>query len=155
RRCDTPVDLRRNYERVISETTKAFGSAEVFLEKCIERPRHIEVQVLGDHYGNIVHLYERDCSIQRRNHKHIEIAPSPQLTPEQREQVGQLAVRAARAANYRNAGTVEFLLSEQGEFYFMEMNTRIQVEHTITEEITGFDIVQKQIRIANGEPLPF
>ncbi len=155
RRCDTSEDLRRNYERVISEATKAFGNAEVFLEKCIERPRHIEVQVLGDHHGNIVHLYERDCSIQRRNQKLIEIAPSPQLTPEQREHVGQLAVRAARAANYRNAGTVEFLLTEQGEFYFMEMNTRIQVEHTITEEITGFDIVQKQIRIADGGPLPF
>ncbi|MGX2032626.1 MULTISPECIES: acetyl-CoA carboxylase biotin carboxylase subunit [Methylocaldum] len=155
RRCDTPQELRQNYERVISEATKAFGNAEVFLEKCIERPRHIEVQVLGDHHGNVVHLYERDCSIQRRNQKLIEIAPSPQLTPEQREYVGQLGVRAARAANYRNAGTVEFLLTEQGEFYFMEMNTRVQVEHTITEEITGFDIVQKQIRIASGEPLPF
>ena len=155
RRCDNAHELARNYQRVISEATKAFGRAEVFLEKCVERPRHIEVQVLGDHYGNVVHLYERDCSIQRRNQKLIEIAPSPQLRPEQRDYVGQLAVRAAKAANYRNAGTVEFLLTGTGEFYFMEVNTRIQVEHTITEEITGIDIVKEQIHIADRQPLSF
>jgi pyruvate carboxylase subunit A len=155
RRCDHPRDLETHYQRVISEATKAFGSAEVFLEKCIERPRHIEVQVLGDSHGNVVHLYERDCSIQRRNQKLIEIAPSPQLTPEQREYVGQLAVRAARAVNYQNAGTVEFLLTESGKFYFMEMNTRIQVEHTVTEEITGIDIVKEQFYIAEGNALSF
>ncbi|CAL1241577.1 acetyl-CoA carboxylase biotin carboxylase subunit [Candidatus Methylocalor cossyra] len=155
RRCDNPQELKQNYRRVISEAQKAFGRAEVFLEKYIPAPRHIEVQVLGDHYGNVVHLYERDCSIQRRNQKLIELAPSPQLTAEQRQQVGRLAVQAARAAHYRNAGTVEFLFSATGEFYFMEMNTRIQVEHTITEEITGLDIVKEQIRIADGQPLSF
>jgi pyruvate carboxylase subunit A len=155
RRCDRPQDLAFNYQRVVSEAAKAFGSTDIFLEKCIECPRHIEVQILGDAHGNVVHLYERDCSIQRRNQKLIEIAPSPQLTPEQRERVGQLAVRAAGAAGYRNAGTVEFLLTGSGEFYFMEMNTRVQVEHTITEEITGLDIVKEQIAIAEGHPLSF
>jgi pyruvate carboxylase subunit A len=155
RRCGDPKELRQNYERVVSEATKAFGNAEVFLEKCIVRPRHIEVQVIGDHHGHVVHLYERDCSIQRRNQKLIEVAPSPQLTPAQREHVGQLAVRAAQAARYRNAGTVEFLLTASGEFYFMEMNTRIQVEHTVTEEITGLDLVQEQIRVAEGQALSF
>jgi pyruvate carboxylase subunit A len=155
RRCDNEAELRLNYPRVISEATKAFGSAEVFLEKCIVNPRHIEVQVLADHHGNVVHLYERDCSIQRRNQKLIEIAPSPQLSPRQRAYLGELAVRAARAVDYRNAGTVEFLLAGEGEVYFMEMNTRIQVEHTITEEITGIDIVKEQIRIADDLPLSF
>ncbi|MEW6038917.1 MAG: acetyl-CoA carboxylase biotin carboxylase subunit [Pseudomonadota bacterium] len=155
RRCNDEKELRQNYQRVISEATKAFGSASVFLEKCVLDPRHIEVQILADCHGNVAHLFERDCSIQRRNQKLIEIAPSPQLTPEQRERIGELAVRAARAANYENAGTVEFLLTADGEFYFMEMNTRVQVEHTITEEITGIDIVKEQIRIAEGHPLSF
>jgi pyruvate carboxylase subunit A len=139
---------------VISEATKAFGSAEVFLEKCIVDPKHIEVQVLADSQGNAIHLYERDCSIQRRNQKLIEIAPSPQLTPEQRNYVGELAVRAAQAVGYENAGTVEFLVTGN-EIYFMEMNTRVQVEHTITEQITGVDIVREQIRIASGLPLSY
>ena len=152
RRCNTREELEQAYPRVISEATKAFGSAEVFLEKCIVNPKHIEAQVLADSFGNTVHLYERDCSIQRRNQKLIEIAPSPQLTPEQRAYIGDLAVRAAQAVGYENAGTVEFLLAE-GEVYFMEMNTRVQVEHTITEEITGVDIVREQIRIASGLPL--
>lgn len=152
RRCNNPQELAQNYVRVISEATKAFGSAEVFLEKCIINPCHIEVQILADSHGNVIHLYERDCSIQRRNQKLLEIAPSPQLTSEQRYYVGELAVRAAKSVGYENAGTVEFLLSE-GQFYFMEMNTRVQVEHTITEEITGLDIVREQIRIAAGEPL--
>ena len=154
RRCDSEEELVHNYERVISEATKAFGSADVFLEKCILNPRHIEVQVLADKYGQVIHLFERDCSIQRRNQKLIEIAPSPQLTPELRAYVGDLAVRAAQAVGYENAGTVEFLLSGD-QVYFMEMNTRVQVEHTITEEITGIDIVREQIRIAAGLPLQY
>ncbi|MEP1704024.1 MAG: acetyl-CoA carboxylase biotin carboxylase subunit [Marinobacter sp.] len=155
RRCDNEKELRQNYERVISEATKAFGSAEVFLEKCIIEPRHIEVQVLADHHGNVVHLYERDCSIQRRNQKLIEVAPSPQLSEEQRETIGNLAIQVTRQCGYANAGTVEFLLDHDDSFYFMEMNTRVQVEHTITEEITGIDIIKAQIRIASGEPLEF
>ncbi len=155
RRCDDPEQLRRNYDRVLSEATKAFGSADVFMEKCVVDPRHIEVQVLGDAHGNVIHLFERDCSIQRRHQKLIEIAPSPQLSDEQRQEVGELAVRAARAVGYQNAGTVEFLLDGDDNFYFMEMNTRLQVEHTISEEITGVDIVKEQIRIAAGEPLRY
>jgi pyruvate carboxylase subunit A len=153
RRCNSEDDLRRAYERVVSEATKAFGSADVFLEKAVINPRHIEVQVLGDRHGNVIHLFERDCSIQRRHQKLVEIAPSPQLNEEQRRYVCDLGVRAARATGYENAGTVEFLLDQDGRFYFMEMNTRLQVEHTITEQITGFDIVQEQIRIAAGQPL--
>ena len=152
RRCNSREELEQAYPRVISEATKAFGSAEVFLEKCIVNPKHIEAQILADSFGNTVHLYERDCSIQRRNQKLIEIAPSPQLTPEQRAYIGEMAVRAAKAVGYENAGTVEFLLTGD-EVYFMEMNTRVQVEHTITEEITGIDIVREQIRIASGLPL--
>lgn len=154
RRCDSEQELKVQYPRVISEATKAFGSAEVFMEKCIVNPRHIEVQILADSHGNVVHLFERDCSIQRRNQKLIEIAPSPQLTPEQRQYLGGLAVKAAEAVGYENAGTVEFLLTGN-EVYFMEMNTRVQVEHTITEQITGVDIVREQIRIASGLPLSY
>ena len=152
RRCNSREELEHAYPRVISEATKAFGSAEVFLEKCIVNPKHIEAQILADSFGNTVHLFERDCSIQRRNQKLIEIAPSPQLTPEQRAYIGELAVKAAKAVGYEDAGTGEFLLPD-GEVYFMEMNTRVQVEHTITEEITGIDIVREQIRIASGLPL--
>jgi len=155
RRCDDADDLKRNYERVISEATKAFGRADVFLEKCIVDPKHIEVQILADHHGNTIHLFERDCSIQRRNQKLIEIAPSPQLDEAQRQYLGGLAVSAARAVDYTNAGTVEFLMDERGRFYFMEMNTRVQVEHTITETITGVDIVEEQIRIAAGLKLRY
>ncbi|MBD9359164.1 acetyl-CoA carboxylase biotin carboxylase subunit [Methylomonas fluvii] len=155
RRCDNPNELRQNYQRVISEATKAFGSADVFLEKCVVNPIHIEVQVLADHFGNTIHLYERDCSVQRRNQKLIEIAPSPQLDEAQRQYLGGLAVMAAKAVGYTNAGTVEFLLDTNGRFYFMEMNTRVQVEHTITETITGVDIVEEQIRVAAGLPLRF
>jgi pyruvate carboxylase subunit A len=155
RRCQNEDELRRAYERVVSEATKAFGSAEVFLEKAILNPRHIEVQVLGDKYGNVIHLFERDCSIQRRHQKLVEIAPSPQLTEEQRRTVCELGVLAARTVHYQNAGTVEFLLDQDGRFYFMEMNTRLQVEHTVTEQITGVDIVQEQINIAAGLPLSY
>ncbi len=155
RRCDSEEDLKRSYDRVISEATKAFGSADVFVEKCVVNPRHIEVQILADHHGNVIHLCERDCSIQRRHQKLIEIAPSPQLTEVQRKEIGKLAVKAAKKVGYRNAGTVEFLLDESGKFYFMEMNTRLQVEHTVTEQITGVDIVQEQVRIADGQALRY
>jgi pyruvate carboxylase subunit A len=155
RRCNSAHELRRHYDRVLSEAGKAFGRAEIFMEKCIERPRHIEVQVLADAHGNVVHLYERDCSIQRRHQKLIEVAPSPQLDESQRNWLGETAVRAARAVGYENAGTVEFLMDRDSQFWFMEMNTRLQVEHTITEAITGIDIVQEQIRIADGLPLGF
>jgi len=155
RRCNSAQELRKNYQRVISEASKAFGSADIFLEKCIDRPRHIEVQILADRHDNVVHLFERDCSIQRRHQKLIEIAPSPQINDEQRQWLGETAVRAARAVNYENAGTVEFLLDKDDQFYFMEMNTRLQVEHTISETITGIDIVREQIRIADGLALRY
>jgi len=153
RRCEDADALKKNFERVVSEATKAFGSAEVFLEKCIDNPRHIEVQILADGHGNVIHLFERDCSIQRRHQKLVEIAPSPQLDDAMRNYVCDLAVKAARAVNYVNAGTVEFLLDHEDKFYFMEMNTRLQVEHTVTEQITGIDIVQEQIEVASGNPL--
>jgi pyruvate carboxylase subunit A len=155
RRCNDEKELIGNYDRVISEASKAFGKPEVFLEKCVVNPRHIEVQVIADSYGNVIHLFERDCSIQRRNQKLIEIAPSPQLSEAQREYIGGLAVKAAKAVGYENAGTVEFLLDSDNTFYFMEMNTRLQVEHTVTETITGIDIVQEQIRIADGQELQY
>jgi len=150
RRCNDLDELRKNYDRVISEASKAFGSTDIFIEKCVDNPRHIEVQILADKHGNVIHLFERDCSIQRRHQKLIEIAPSPQINDQQREHLGELAVRAAKSVNYVNAGTVEFLMTEDEQFYFMEMNTRLQVEHPITESITGIDIVQEQIRIASG-----
>ena len=155
RRCNDEKELLGNYDRVISEASKAFGKPEVFLEKCVVNPRHIEVQVLADSHGNVIHLFERDCSIQRRNQKLIEIAPSPQLSKAQREYIGNLAVKAAKAVGYKNAGTVEFLLDSDNNFYFMEMNTRLQVEHTVTEQITGIDIVQEQIRVADGQRLQY
>jgi pyruvate carboxylase subunit A len=155
RRCDSEKDLLSNYDRVISEASKAFGKPEVFLEKCVVHPRHIEVQILADSQGNVIHLFERDCSIQRRNQKLIEIAPSPQLSQAQRDYIGGLGVKAAKAVGYENAGTVEFLLDSDNNFYFMEMNTRLQVEHTVTETITGVDIVQQQIRVAAGLPLQY
>ncbi|HAF01173.1 MAG TPA: acetyl-CoA carboxylase biotin carboxylase subunit [Methylophilaceae bacterium] len=155
RRCDNEKDLLSNYDRVISEASKAFGKPEVFLEKCVVTPRHIEVQILADSHGNVIHLFERDCSIQRRNQKLIEIAPSPQLTQKQREYIGNLGVKAGKAVGYQNAGTVEFLLDSNDNFYFMEMNTRLQVEHTVTETITGVDFVQEQIRIAFGLKLQY
>ncbi len=155
RRCDNEKELRRNYERVISEATKAFGSSEVFMEKFISNPRHIEVQVMADTYGNVIHLFERDCSIQRRHQKLVEIAPSPQINEIQRSILGDMAVKATKTVGYSNAGTVEFLMDDKNNFYFMEMNTRLQVEHTITEAITGVDIVQEQIRIASGERLQY
>ncbi len=149
------ADLASAFETARTEAAAAFGVPDVYVEKYLVRPRHIEFQVLGDHHGNLVHLFERECSIQRRHQKVIEEAPSPALGPELRERMGAAALQAAQAVNYQNAGTIEFLLDEDGSFYFMEMNTRVQVEHPVTENITGIDLVKEQIRIAAGEPLPF
>lgn len=138
-----------------AEAEAAFGSSEVYIEKYIENPRHIEFQILADKFGNVVHLGERDCSIQRRHQKLIEESPSPVVDGKLRRKIGELATRGARAANYVNAGTVEFLVDEEGKFYFIEVNTRIQVEHPITEMVTGIDLIKEQIRIAAGGKLPF
>src|SRR5687768_17154360 len=142
-------------ERAVSEATSAFGDGSVFIEKYITRPRHIEFQVFGDKFGNVVHLFERECSIQRRHQKLIEEAPSAILTAENRQKMGDAAINVARACGYVGAGTVEFILDENLDFYFLEMNTRLQVEHPVTEAITGLDLVKLQIRIASGEKLPF
>lgn len=155
RLCRIPDDLKRTYEMARSEAMKAFGRDDVYIEKYIESPRHIEFQILADNYGNVVHMGERDCSIQRRHQKLIEVAPSPFLDPELRKKMGDAAVTVTRAAGYTNAGTVEFLVDKDKNFYFLEMNTRIQVEHTITEEITGIDIIKEMIKIAAGEILSF
>lgn len=155
RRCEDAQQLRNHWPRVLSEAEKAFGCADVFMEKCIVNPRHIEVQILADRHGQVIHLFERDCSIQRRHQKLIEIAPSPQISPIQRQRLAEWAVQAAKAVHYENAGTIEFLVDAQEQIYFMEMNTRLQVEHTVTEQITGIDIVQEQIRIAEGKPLSY
>jgi acetyl-CoA carboxylase biotin carboxylase subunit len=136
-----------------AEAEKAFGNAGVYIEKFIENPHHIEFQILGDTRGNIIHLGERDCSIQRRHQKLIEEAPSPALTPALRAAMGEAAVRGAKAINYVGAGTIEMLLDANGEFFFMEMNTRIQVEHPVTEMLTGVDLVKEQIRVAAGMPM--
>ncbi len=142
-------------ERAVSEATSAFGDGSVFIEKYITKPRHIEFQIFGDQHGNVVHLFERECSIQRRHQKVIEEAPSSVLTPEIREAMGKAAVDVARSCGYYNAGTVEFILDDKRNFYFLEMNTRLQVEHPVTEEVTGLDLVKLQIKIAEGQKLPF
>ncbi|MCI3281407.1 acetyl-CoA carboxylase biotin carboxylase subunit [Synechococcus sp. PCC 6717] len=149
----SPEELGRSLSAAQGEAEAAFGNAGVYLERFIENPRHIEVQILADSYGNVIHLGERDCSVQRRHQKLLEEAPSPALTPELRAKMGAAAVAAAKAIDYVGAGTIEFLLDSHNNFYFMEMNTRIQVEHTVTEMITGLDLIAEQIRIAQGEAL--
>lgn len=146
-------ELPKLFAAAQGEAEAAFGNPGVYIEKFIERPRHIEIQIIADSYGNVIHLGERDCSIQRRHQKLLEEAPSPALSPLLREKMGSAAVAAAKSINYTGAGTVEFLLDKSGKFYFMEMNTRIQVEHPVTEMITGLDLVAEQIRIAQGERL--
>ena len=148
-------DLIPAYNTAKAEAKTAFGDDTMYMEKFIEEPRHIEFQILADEHGNVVHLGERDCSIQRRNQKVIEEAPGAQMTVELRKQMGEVAVKAAKSINYKNAGTIEFLLDKHEKYYFMEMNTRIQVEHPITEMITRVDLVKAQIRIAAGQVLPY
>lgn len=148
-------DLLHALQTARAEAEAAFGNGEVYIEKYVEEPRHIEFQILADNYGNTVYLGERDCSIQRRNQKLIEEAPSVALTPELRHEMGEVAIKAAKAVNYANAGTIEFLLDKHNRFYFIEMNTRIQVEHPVTELITGIDLIKEQLRVAAGEELGY
>lgn len=148
-------EFEEQMKRAISEAENAFGDGSVFIEKFVTSPRHIEIQVLADNFGNTVHLFERECSIQRRHQKVVEEAPSSVLTPELRNQMGEAAVKVAKACDYVGAGTVEFLLDDKHNFYFLEMNTRLQVEHPVTELITGLDLVEQQINVANNEKLSF
>ena len=152
---DNKVDFPKQFAAARAEAEACFGRPDIYLEKMIRTPRHIEVQVIGDKHGNYCHLAERDCTTQRRRQKLIEETPCPLLTPEKREEIGQAALRVVQAAGYYSAGTVEFLLDKNGDYYFMEVNTRIQVEHTVTEELTGTDLVKEQIKIAFGEKLSF
>lgn len=155
RKVDGPEQMESAFSQATAEAQMAFGDGRLFLEKCVLDARHIEFQIIADAHGNVVHLGERDCSMQRRNQKLLEEAPSSALDGELRERMGRAAVAAARAVGYQNAGTVEFLVNRNHEFYFMEMNTRIQVEHPVTEMVTGVDLVQEQLRVAAGEPLSF
>jgi acetyl-CoA carboxylase biotin carboxylase subunit len=148
-------DMSSAWERARSEAKKFFGDDTVYLEKAIIRPRHVEIQVLGDQLGNMVHVFERDCSIQRRNQKVVEETPSPAASRELVDKMGTIAVKGARAVGYFSAGTFEFLLAEDGQFYFLEMNTRLQVEHPITELVSGLDLVREMVRVAQGEALGF
>lgn len=152
---ESESQFEEQMERAVSEANSAFGDGSVFIEKYVTQPRHIEFQIFGDQHGNVIHLFERECSIQRRHQKVIEEAPSSVLTPELRKKMGEAAVNVAKAANYYNAGTVEFIVDENLNFYFLEMNTRLQVEHPVTELITGLDLVKLQIKVAEGEKLPF
>lgn len=145
--------LIKGFHSAIAEAQAAFGDGSVYVEKFVENPRHVEIQILGDNDGNIVYLGERDCSVQRRHQKLIEESPSMSITPKMRDEMGAAAVRMAKESGYHNAGTVEFLVDKHGDFYFIEVNARIQVEHTVTEMVTGIDLIQEQIRLASGEPL--
>ena len=149
------VSFAKEFHVARNEAEKAFGNGKVYIEKYIEKPRHIEFQILADSHGHILHLGERDCSVQRRHQKLIEESPSPFLNADLRKKMGKAAIRAATAAEYENAGTIEFLVDAKGNYYFIEMNTRIQVEHPVTEEVTGIDLIKQQIRVANGEKLDF
>ncbi len=155
RKVDNERELEQRFAEAQSEAEACFGNGDLYIEKLVVDPRHIEIQLLADNYGSVVHLGERDCSLQRRNQKVLEESPSPIMTEELREKMGAAAVRAAKACGYRNAGTIEFLVDKDRNFYFMEMNTRIQVEHPVTEFVTGIDLVKAQIRIAGGEKLWF
>ena len=148
-----PEDFTENFQNAQLESVKVFADATMYIEKYIEQPRHIEFQIMADKYGNVVHLGERDCSIQRRHQKVLEESPCDVISDDLRRRMGETAVRAAKAVNYENAGTIEFLLDKDKNFYFMEMNTRIQVEHPVTELVTGLDLIKEQIRVASGEPL--
>jgi acetyl-CoA carboxylase biotin carboxylase subunit len=150
-----PTQLETAFRQATSEAGAAFGDAAVYVERAIQRPRHVELQILADQHGHCVYLGERDCSLQRRHQKVLEESPSPAVTPELRARMGEVAVRAAQAAGYTNAGTVEFLLAPNGEFFFLEVNARLQVEHPVTEQVTGIDLVREQLRIAAGEPLGY
>lgn len=152
---EDPAEFEEQMKLAVSEATASFGDGSVFIEKYVGSPRHIEIQILGDEHGNIVYLFERECSIQRRHQKLVEEAPSAVLSPDLRNQMGEAAVNVAKACNYTGAGTVEFLLDEDHSFYFLEMNTRLQVEHPVTEMITGLDLVREQIRVARGEQLGY
>lgn len=151
----SPEEFEQSFQTAQKEAQMAFGDGTMYIEHYVENPRHIEFQILADHYGNVIHLGERDCSIQRNHQKMIEESPSVALSEELRAEMGKAAVKAAKAAGYVNAGTIEFLLDKNGSFYFMEMNTRIQVEHPVTEWVTGIDLVKEQIRIASGEKLSY
>ena len=153
RRVDRAEDMENKFQQARSEALACFGDGQLYVEKLILNPKHIEFQILADSQGNVIHLGERDCSIQRKNQKLVEESPSKALSPELREAMGQAAVAAAKAAGYENAGTIEFVLDQEGHFYFIEMNTRIQVEHPVTEMVTGLDLVREQLRIAAGLPL--
>ena len=155
RMVSAPADLRSAYENARSEAQRSFGDNEVYLEKFIVNPRHVEMQIFGDEHGNVVYLGERECSVQRRHQKVMEESPSPVVDEDMRRRMGEIAVRVAKAANYYNAGTIEYLVDEQRNFYFLEMNTRLQVEHPVTEFVTGLDLVHLQMRVASGEKLPF
>jgi acetyl-CoA carboxylase, biotin carboxylase subunit len=148
-------ELLSNFHLASNEALASFKNPNVYMEHYVENPRHIEVQILGDKQGNIFHLFERDCSVQRRHQKLIEEAPSPALNEKTRKEMGEAAVKAAKAVNYFSAGTIEFLLDKNGKFYFMEMNTRVQVEHPVTEYISGIDIIKAQFLVAGGEALPY
>jgi len=149
------ISFQKEFVAASMEAEKAFGDGDVYIEKYIEEPRHIEFQILADEHGNIIHLGERDCSIQRRHQKVIEESPSPFVTPKMRKEMGAAAIKAAKACNYSNAGTIEFLVDKNRNFYFIEMNTRIQVEHPVTEEVTGIDLIKQMLRIASGEKLRY